>query len=70
MKEALTEAGIQFGYIDITSGMMPLKKFLKLRDNHPAFAPIKEQGRVGVPCLEYDGQLYFELPEDLSIFKE
>ncbi|MBQ1384875.1 MAG: hypothetical protein II499_08690 [Firmicutes bacterium] len=50
--------------------MGPLKRFLKLRDNRPEFDEIKAAGRVGVPCLEFDGKLYFELPEDLSIFKE
>ncbi|MCF0150693.1 MAG: hypothetical protein HUJ80_04700 [Firmicutes bacterium] len=50
--------------------MLPLKKFLKLRDTRPEFEPIREKNRVGVPMLMYEDQIFFGLPEDLSIFKE
>ena len=50
--------------------MMPLKKFLKLRDTRPEFDEIKKSGRVGVPVVEFEDKLYFELPDDLSIFKD
>lgn len=71
MKEALSQAEIPFVYQDISSGMLPLKQFLKYRDTRPEFDPIKAQGRVGVPCLvvrEDDGaeQILFELPADLD----
>ena len=71
MKEALSQAEIPFVYQDISSGMLPLKQFLKYRDTRPEFDPIKAQGRVGVPCLvvrKDDGaeQILFELPADLD----
>lgn len=69
MKEALTQAGIQFDCIDITSGIMPLKKFLKLRDTRPEFDEIRAKNRVGVPMVMFEDKIYFDLPEDLSIFK-
>ena len=74
MKEALSQAEIPFVYQDISSGMLPLKQFLKYRDTRPEFDPIKAQGRVGVPCLvvrEDDGteQILFELPADLDTLR-
>ena len=50
--------------------MMPLKKFLKVRDTRPEYEEIKKSGRVGVPCMEFNGKLYFELPEDLEMLKK
>ena len=70
MKEALSAAGIKFVVQNINAGMLPLKQFLKLRDTREEFIPLKEAGRVGLPCLVINKgeQLLFELPEDLSEF--
>ena len=66
MKEALSQANIPFRYVDITSGMLPLKQYLKYRDTHPAFEEIKEKNRVGIPCLVINKgeKILFSLPED------
>lgn len=71
MKEALSKEGIQFAAIDISSGMLPLKKFLVYRDKCPEFDTIKKEGRVGLPCIVVnDGeQIYFGLPENLEELK-
>ena len=74
MKEALSQAGIQFAYVDISSGMLPLKQFLKYRDTRPEFNAIREKGRVGLPCLivkEEGGteKVIFGLPDDLNELK-
>ncbi|MEA4919767.1 MAG: hypothetical protein VB078_02405 [Clostridiaceae bacterium] len=71
MKEALSQAGINFAYIDISSGMLPLKQFLKYRDSAPEFEEIKAKGRVGLPCIVVNGgeQILFTLPEDLDELK-
>ena len=68
MKEALSQNDIKFAYVDITSGMLPLKQFLKYRDNAPEFAEIRAKGRVGVPCLVINKgeKILFELPENLD----
>lgn len=70
MKEALSQAGITFAYIDITSGMLPLKRFLKYRDSRPEFDEIKSGGRVGLPCIVVNNgeteDILFELPENLD----
>lgn len=68
MKEALSQAGIDFVYMDISSGMLPLKKFLKYRDEREEFIPMKEAGRAGLPCLVINKgeKILFELPENLD----
>lgn len=73
VKEALNNAGIKYALQDITSGMMPLKRFLKYRDSRPEFESIREKGNVGIPCLvvEDEGEvnIYFELPENLDFLR-
>lgn len=68
VKEALTNAGIRYAVQDISSGMVPLKRFLKYRDTRPEFDAIKEKGNVGVPCIVVnDGeQIFFGVPENLD----
>lgn len=67
----LNAGGLQYANVDITSGMLPLKQFLKLRDTRPEFEEIKKRGQVGVPCLVVNRgeKLYFELPRDLDELK-
>ena len=50
-KEFLSENGVKFVYRDITESMLNLKLFLNHRDTHPSFNEIREEGRVGLPCL-------------------
>jgi len=71
VKEALSKEGIKFASVDISSGMLPLKKFLVYRDSRPEFDEIKKQGRVGLPCIVVDdgAQIYFGLPENLEELK-
>lgn len=71
MKEALSKAGINFAYVDISSGMLPLKQFLAYRDSRPEFIPVKEGGRVGLPCIVVNNgeQILFGLPENLDELK-
>lgn len=72
MKEVLSKAEIKYLEQDITSGMLPLKQFLKLRDTRPEFAEIKAASRVGLPCLVINGgeQILFELPENLDELRD
>jgi len=68
VKEALSKAGIKYLEQDITTGMGPLKQFLKYRDTRPEFEDIKAAGRVGLPCLVINKgeQILFGLPENLD----
>jgi len=40
----------RFHVIDISAHVMNLKKFLDLRDSHPAFVEAKKEGDIGIPC--------------------
>ena len=43
-----------FEIIDIGKQARNLKEFLSLRDNHPAFAKVRERGTIGIPCFVKD----------------
>ena len=58
MKEVLSQKNVNFAYVDIMSGMLPLKQFLKIRDNNDSHKEAKENGRVGLPTLSVDGETY------------
>lgn len=71
VKELLLQNDIKFAYLDISESLLHLKNFLKVRDTSDAFIPVRESGRVGLPCIVVNGgeEVYLELPEDLQIFK-
>ena len=55
-REDLDKAGVEYEYLDFSDSLMNLKAFLALRDTDPAFAQVREEGRIGIPCiLEEDG---------------
>ena len=58
MKEVLSQTNLNFAYVDITSGMLPLKNFLKIRDHNDSHKEARENGRVGIPALSVDGVSY------------
>jgi glutaredoxin-related protein len=65
VKEFLSQKNVEYTLIDMTASMANLKAFLHYRDNYQEFAPIKEQGRVGLPCIVInDGEkIIFGQPE-------
>ena len=58
MKEVLSQKNIRFAYVDITSGMLPLKQFLKIRDHNDSHEEARANNRVGIPALFVDGETY------------
>ena len=54
MKAWLSAHNVEYTLIDISTGMLPLKQFLKYRDTREEFVEIKEAGRVGLPCIVID----------------
>ena len=58
VKEVLSQKNVNFVYVDIMSGMLPLKQFLKIRDHNDSHKEAKENGRVGLPTLSVDGETY------------
>ena len=48
--------------VDIGQQARSLKEFLVLRDNHPAFAKVRERGNLGIPCfVKDDGSVIISL---------
>ena len=48
--------------IDIGKQARSLKEFLVLRDNHPAFAKVRERGTIGIPCfMKEDGTVIISM---------
>ena len=67
MKAWLTAHGVEYTTVDISSGMLPLKQFLKYRDTREEFAPIREAGRVGLPCIVINkGEKILFMPDDVA----
>ena len=59
-KEALEKANVPFVYLSITESLLALKQFLKLRETREEFAPVRNRGQIGIPCiLDEDGKLSF-----------
>ena len=66
-KETLEQANVPFVYLSITESLLALKQFLKLRENKEEFAPVRERGQIGIPCiLEEDGKLSFDWEQYLK----
>jgi len=58
VKEVLSQKNINFVYLDITSGNLPLKNFLKIRDYNDSHKDARESGKIGIPALSVDGESY------------
>ena len=57
---------LPYEFVNISGSMPELKAFLKLRDTEELFAPVKEQGSVGIPCFRLsDGKLTFDVSQAL-----
>ena len=56
--EALTRAGVEYEYLDFAEKTANLKAFLKLRDSSPLFDSVRQEGGIGIPCIQReDGSL-------------
>lgn len=50
-KAFLEEKGVKFRYFDITENLGYLKFLLKYRDERKEFDSIRQDGKIGIPCL-------------------
>ena len=47
---------VTYQFLDFADQLIYLKEFLKIRDEHPLFSGVKENGSIGIPCIiEEDG---------------
>ena len=59
-KATLLERGVEnpFEVVNITENVMKMREFLKIRDNHPAFAEVRERSSIGIPSfINDDGEI-------------
>ncbi len=57
-KADLDKAGVAYEYRSITEHLPYMKEFLALRDREELFAPVREAGYIGIPCIQTeDGTL-------------
>ena len=62
--EALTRAGVEYEFLDFAEKTANLKAFLKLRDGSPLFDPVRQEGGIGIPCIQReDGSITFDWEE-------
>ena len=50
-KALMAERGLEVDFVEITASVANLREFLKLRDTNELFAPIREEGRIGIPVF-------------------
>lgn len=51
IRKDLDAAGVEYDYRDFSENLLNLKEFLALRDSHPVFAQVREEGKIGIPCI-------------------
>lgn len=68
MKEFLSEKGVEFEYISIDESIKNLKMFINVREKFDAFDKIREENRVGLPCIVVnEGEKILFDPKDLEL---
>ncbi|HHW7446424.1 TPA: hypothetical protein ACU16Q_000617 [Pasteurella multocida] len=65
----LTRLEVDYESVEIMSSMANFKRFLTLRDQHPAFEQAKENGYIGIPALLLaDEQVVLDINQLKNIF--
>ena len=49
--EDLDHGGVSYEYLDFSKNLLALKEFLAIRDREEIFRPVKEDGKIGIPCI-------------------
>ena len=50
-RKDLDEAGVAYEYRDFAEDLRNLKAFLELRDTEEIFQSVKQEGKIGIPCI-------------------
>ena len=62
----LTDACVEFEFLDFADSLQNLKEFLKLRDSSNQFDDLRTEGKIGIPCiLREDGTVTLDWREFL-----
>lgn len=67
-EELLKKPEVTLDYRNITESTKTLKEFLSYRDKEEMFAPIREQGKIGIPFfLLEDGTKTFDIDKYVTV---
>jgi glutaredoxin-related protein len=62
------QKGVEFDYINIDESIKNLKMFLNVRDKFDVFDKIREENRVGLPCIVVnEGEKIVFDPKELDL---
>lgn len=50
-RKDLDGKGVSYTFCDFSEKLEYLKDFLKLREDLPIFEPLKQEGKIGIPCI-------------------
>lgn len=50
-RKDLDEAGVAYEYRDFAEDLRNLKVFLELRETEEIFQSVKQDGKIGIPCI-------------------
>ena len=50
-KADLDNAGVCYEYLDFADSLKNLKEFLSIRETQEVFIPVREAGKIGIPCI-------------------
>lgn len=65
-REDLDRAGVEYEYLDFSESLLSLKEFLHLRDTQAVFEPVRQAGKIGIPCLVgEDGKVSLNWEDDM-----
>lgn len=60
-RKELDAAGVQYEFLDFADSLLNLKQFLAIRDSESQFENVKQEGKIGIPCIMDDnGQVYLD----------
>lgn len=66
-KALAAQRKLDVDFVDITASTANLREFLKLRDGDALFAPVREEGRIGIPAfVREDGAVTLDVNEALA----
>ena len=65
-KKDLDEAKVTYEYLDFSEDLGNLKASLSIRDRDPIFEAVRQDGRIGIPCIvREDGSITLDWQEFL-----
>ena len=65
-RKDLDNSGVAYEYLDFAENLLYLKEFLVFRDSDPLFENVRNEGRIGIPCIvKENGSVTLEWDEFL-----